>query len=597
MKLRLRVKYPEEYRSLLKLSIRIAGRFQKTLLILLFFVVLSTLGSLLLPLLHRAIIDDAIMGKDLPLLQLYLLYYLIFIVTISALNIWREYVYTSFSNRLFHQMRLVLFYKALTARYTLLEEVSDGDLLSIILEDSKAIRNFIIEVVMPYFTSIITSLIALYIMFAFSPKIALMSLLFIPAYFLFYSFCNKFVRSFAARLRETIGDIYTCTMEAIKGFASIKLNNSYAYEIHRFAGRSDEFSKGRTRLLMSNALMFQSTHFLLLFCSALIWLLGGGSVIAGTLSLGSLVAISEYFLRFVSPLNSMGNANAVYQTNLASMRKIKTLLDFPREDLAMEMQRTDVSGKLVGMLIAPTEEVGPREKLQSIDSLEFDHVFLTWGEGKESTLEDLTFGIRRGQKIGIIGRSGSGKTTLAKMAVGLTTPDRGSVRINGRDLSDWDLLSVRERISYVPQVPFVFSRSIKENIDCGNSASDDVILAMARQHFLADLIDSLDERIYAHVSGQSLSGGEMQKICLMRYILRDSDLYIFDESFSNIDRHASLSIVDALLKRTEMTVILITHDFSLLDRLDAVYLLADRKMSLLADKVSMAEYLQFFSDG
>lgn len=585
-----------EKRSILQLYFKVTMSFYPTILILFLFSLLSMGGSFILPLLHRSIIDRAIIGKDYNLLKQYLLYYLVVIVTVSFLNLFRELVYTNFSNRLFERIRLILFYKFLLTPFSVFACTNEGDVTSTIIEDAKVVRNFIVEVVIAGALDVSTCLVAFFMIHYLNSTIAYLSLLFIPTYMLFYRFCNDYIKKISVLLRENISHIYAAVLQAIKGFLTIKLHNAYEYEIENFSNQLMQFSRRRLSLLMSRAGMFQATNLLLLFCSTCIWFVGGRYCIEGALTIGTLIAINDYFLRFVSPLNRIGIASTKLHANIASMYKIKMLLDNPAEQLSFDPKTSQI-------LNSPFPDIGiadraPRSNKspEKIDHLAFESVSCAINGGKDVLFEDVSLSLKRGEKIGIIGRNGSGKTTLVKMAVGLVQPRQGNVLLNQINLTDWDLFSVRQKVSYVPQTPFIFSRSLKDNIAYCQRVSDESIIELAHKIHMEKLINAYDNSLYKNTSDMQLSGGEMQKICLMRYLVRKSDVYIFDETFSNIDKYSSTVIVDMLVRDKRHASIFITHDLELLSSLDHVYVIAGKSLKRVPDKSALMDFAADFSE-
>lgn len=541
-------------------------------------ILLSVAASLCMPLINRQIIDQAILGRDAGLLVRYIGVYLAMIVGISLANLVRVRITTSFNNRFFHASRLLLFHHILNAPLTGQAGFSDGDLMNILMEDVKAVRGVVSELIFPLLTETATALLALAAIHHLSPPAALFCLGFIPVYLLAAKLANRPMRRWSERLREHLGEFFSLAMDAIRGRTTVKCLGAHDYCQGRFAGVSREVSRGRMRLAMLGAFNHQATHFLVLAGSLVIWYMGGRMVIAEVFTLGTLVALTDYFMRFMSPLNSLAEANIAFRANQASLAKIAALLAIPPEsatpappDLAMYQ---NASRELIPGLGGLEGQAPPGP----IRSIELRSVRLAYDGGEGPVLEGLCWRLERGQKVALVGKSGQGKSSLARLLVGLARPDGGSILINGRDLAEHDLTALRRRVGYVAQTPFIFADLLLENLRLGFPASREEVLTLVRLLHLEAMVASREAGLDQAVDPESVSGGEAQKISLVRGLLRDCEVYVFDESFSNMDKAAAGRIMDSLLSLPGKTMVFITHDLGVLEKMDACYILENRRL-------------------
>jgi|GEM_PF-6622485 len=554
---------------------QLVRRFWGHIALLLLFISFSVTCSLLLPLLNRAIIDKAIVGRDLSLLNYYIIFYLIIIISISFANFFREYFYGIFTNRLFHETRLLLFSKFLRARLSVLHDFTEGDLLHIIMEDIKVFRNFITEILLACFTEIITLIITFYILHQLSPLIAWLSLGFFVFYFFSYRRFHQLIKERGERLRHSQAQVTGGILEAVRGLLTIKVYNAYAQEEDHLSRLSRELQGQRLVLLLLHAGLHQATHLLLLGGGVLIWYLGGKKTISGTLSLGTLVAVSEYFLRLMRPLTHLANAHALYRTDLASLRKVAALLSYPEEPVSPVPDPAEREG--LG------KDEPPKPRLGKIHSITFDRVSYTPPGSDQPLLREVSFTLMRGDKAALIGPSGAGKTTLVALLLGLVAPSGGRILLNQRELGEWDLTSLRESIAYTPQSPFIFSRPLKANLAYPTPVPEAELRRLVQTLSLEELVRAHGGQLEAPVSSHCLSGGEAQRLALGRTLLRPAEVYIFDESFSQVDKACADAILEEILSRPERTCLVITHDLTLLHRLEKVFLLEDGRIRLLQE--------------
>lgn len=225
-------------------------------------------------------------------------------------------------------------------------------------------------------------------------------------------------------------------------------------------------------------------------------------------------------------------------------------------------------------------DISGSEKIDSIDEIEFDNVSFTYPNTEKQVLSNISFKIRHGEKIGIVGRNGSGKTTIVKLLLRLYDPTQGRILINGKNIKDYDLNEYYELISSFMQEYINYSFSLKENVLTtqlsNNDCAENVIAACKRSdayEFVSTWKNGIDEYLTKSFdpSGQELSGGQWQKIALARFFFRNADLLIMDEPSSSIDISSEKKIIDNVFHcYPKSTLILISHRLSNLSDMDAI---------------------------
>ena len=323
------------------------------------------------------------------------------------------------------------------------------------------------------------------------------------------------------------------------------------YVVIRSFGREGEaesrLSAGLSRLLRSsvditrmNQSYWPLLGFLLSLSTVIIWWVGGGEVLAGTVKLGVLVAFVAYATQFYAPINNLGNVLPFVQQSLTSADRLRELFE------------------------APAAGAGGRARPDTRGDIEFDHV--TFGyDPLVPVLRDVTIRIRGGTRVAIVGRSGSGKSTLVKLLLGLYEPQRGSVRIGGVDLRDADRAYVMSRVAYVPQDVTLFHDTIGNNIafGAGRPVGPREIVEAARAAMIHGEIVQLP-LAYDSMAGERgayLSGGQRQRVGIARALIRDPDIVILDEATSNLDVESQALVYQAIANLTRgRTTIMITHN-------------------------------------
>ncbi|HVM07937.1 MAG TPA: ABC transporter ATP-binding protein [Acidimicrobiales bacterium] len=361
-------------------------------------------------------------------------------------------------------------------------------------------------------------------------------------------------------VRDRIADLLSHLQESLSGIRIINAYNRQRFNIVEHRNVADRYRSANNYTATVGAIYGPGAEVIGLFGQILILLIGGRMVLSGSLSLGELSAFVLSLNTFFAPIQQLVQLYDTFQKGQASLRKLGDLLT-----------------------TEPTVAESP-------DAIELPPVH------GEIRLEDVTFGysadrpvlrdvdlvIREGETFSLVGETGAGKSTIAKLVTRFHDPLSGRVLIDGYDLRDVTLTSLRSQLGIVPQEPFLFSGSIRDNIAFARpSATDDEVIAACRAVGIDDLIDRLPDGIHTacHERGVSLSSGERQLLALARAFLSQPRVLVLDEATSNLDLRSEAKIEHALDVLLEgRTAIIIAHRLATAMRADRIAVVHDGRI-------------------
>jgi len=333
----------------------------------------------------------------------------------------------------------------------------------------------------------------------------------------------------------------------------IKAYNRIDHEQQLFENESEDYRKKKLRLDMIESLFHPALNFLIGLSLLIVVWKGGEMVIEGVITVGNIAEFLIYVAYLTWPVAALGYTTNRFQRSLASWNRIEELMNEP-------IEIKDSEDKI-------DEEVEGH--------LEFRNVGFKYPGTDEMVLKDVSFEIKPGENIAIVGRTGSGKSTLVQLIPRLFDPVKGSVLLDGKNLKNWSLSRIRDTIGFVPQETFLFSDTIGDNIAFGvEGASEELIEEAAEKAQVKENILDFEKKFKTILGerGITLSGGQKQRTAIARALIKDPRILIFDDSLSAVDTKTE----DAILKhlRQELsgrTTIMISHRISTIKDADKIY--------------------------
>ena len=357
-----------------------------------------------------------------------------------------------------------------------------------------------------------------------------------------------------SQLYKAESDRQALVVETVTGIETIKSLSLEDDHKKKWMEKTSEVVTSQKKMAQLNGLLQESSGFLQKLMQLVIIWLGAQLVLAGDLTIGTLIAFNILSGRIAGPLvQSIGLASKYQETSL-SVRMLGTILNGRPEQLSSGGVTPPLNGEIV-----------------------FEDIEYAYDKSQPPLIKNLSFRIPPGATIGVVGKSGSGKSTIAKLLMGFDKPDSGYIRIDGYNLREFDLRYLRQRVASVFQQSTLFKGSIADNIAAGNTISDhSEAIEAARLTHAHEFIRTLPQRYDTMLeeNAANFSGGQKQRLSLARAVLRTADIVLLDEAMSAIDAHMEEEILQKLLDHwRNQTVINISHRMSTMPLMDYVLVL------------------------
>jgi ABC-type multidrug transport system fused ATPase/permease subunit len=421
--------------------------------------------------------------------------------------------------------------------------------------DAYAIENLVMSGIFPLATSI-TALVVMFGWLAYlNLTIALLSLTVVPFLFL----CLRYYTSTLSNREERVKELESKLLERLyETFGAIRLVKSFSreqHELNRYTESGEKTMQARIAITWQSSLFSVVVSTVTILGTALVVIVGGSFVMNGSLTVGQLLVVISYLGAVYGPLSSIAHTTGQLQGALAGARRVRAMF-------AMTPETEDEPGAINADAVK--------------GDVKFDHVSFTYPNGRE-VLHDIEFEAKPGQMIALVGLTGAGKTTLVSLIPRFYNPSIGRVVIDGVDVRNYRVLSLRERIAIVLQDPILFSGSIADNIRYGRlDATQPEIEAAAKAAHAHDFIARLPKGYDTAIAeaGGSLSGGERQRLSIARAILKNAPILILDEPTSSLDAISEEIVFNALRHLREgRTTIVIAHRLSTVRDADRILVL------------------------
>ena len=557
--------------TILKRLFRFLAPYWKTLLVSGALLLGVAALQLVPPLFQRAIVDGVIGERDLSRLTI-LVVALVGVYALQQLiDAGDLYLRHAVGQRFIFDLRVHLYAYLQRLSLSFFERTSTGELMSRVTNDVNALESFVTHGAALTVVDLLRLLGAAGVLFWLDWRLALAVLAPLPVIAIALRYFNSRIRPIYRQVRNRLGDINARLQDSLSGIRVIQAFGGEERELERFADESERYLQARVRGIRYWATFFPSMRFMASLGTVIVLGVGAPMVVRGQLTLGTLVAFLSYITSFYQPIHRLTEVDNVLQEAIAAGERIFELLDTTSDvtDHPAATELGDIRGHIA-----------------------FEHVSFRYGTGEE-VLQDVSFEIKPGAMVALVGPSEAGKTSIANLISRFYDPVRGRVVVDGTDLRDVTLASLRQHVAIVLQDTFLFNTSVRENLIFGRSdASDDELIAAAKAAHAHEFIETLPQGYETEIGerGVKLSGGQKQRLALARAILVNPRILILDEATSSVDAEAEYLIQQALESVLKgRTSLVIAHRLSTIRNADKIIALEDGRIDEVGSHQELME--------
>jgi len=566
-------------RDVLRRVVSLCRPYRAQLIGFLVTVVLAAIVGAIPPLILRALLDTAVPEKDRTTVFLLAGLAVGLAIASSALSLVQRWYSAKIGEGLIYDLRLSLFDHVQRLPLSFFTRTQTGALMSRLNNDVIGAQQAVTNTLGTVVSNVITLVVTLGFMLALEWKLTILTLLVLP---FFIIPARRIGKRLVVATRESMqlnASMNNTVVERfnVAGALVVKLFGNHDTERDNFAGRAGRVRDIGIATAMYSRVLFVALGFVTAVGTAIVYLVGGNLVISGVLSIGTIAAFIVYVGQIYQPLTQLTNARVDVMTAIVSFERVFEVLDF--EPLITEAPDATV-------LAAPRGRITfdhvwfrhPAPARSSIPSLE-EGVVVGDDDPSAWILRDVSFDVEPGELVALVGPSGAGKTTTALLVPRIHDVVEGRVLVDGHDVRDLTLDSLRGTVRMVMQDPYLFHETIRANLRFARpDASDADLVDACRRARIHDLIASLPEGYDTVVGerGYRLSGGEKQRLAIARMLLKDPAIVILDEATSHLDSESEVAIQRALADAlADRTALVIAHRLSTIVAADRILVLED----------------------
>lgn len=536
---------------------------KKYFVLVCFITVLQSVVSMCIPLTSRELLDNAFLNRNMQLFTTMVIVMLSCYFMVAVLNVLKDYLLAHIAESISLKLRTQLNSKISVMKYSYFDKHNLSEVLSKYNKEVDTVKENCGYMLVKTLSNVVTFILASAMIIILDWRIMVVSMALLFLYILNNRYWGKKVKALAEKSMECNEEAIGSLTENYRNVLITKLYSAYEYVNEKFHANYTKQYNTQMNLEVVYSVNINSGGLLIYLLADLIWLIGGFGIINGVLTIGTVTALINYQGMLISPMAFFSEFNNSYQGTVIALKRLYSVLCFEEENNEGTVIRSN-----------------------NIEKVDFHDVSFRYRKDVP-VLDNVNIQLRKGTIVGFIGGSGCGKSSLVKMLLRLYAPYKGTISIDGEKIQDISINSLRNRIAFVAQDSLFFRGSILENLKMGNVVDNTKLIEYSK---LLDLYDEIvclpkkwDTELNAGTS--NLSGGQKKRLDVLRALMKESDIIIFDESTASIDIERRKRLFEILDKiKQEKIIIFITHNIEECVYCDQIYAVKNRSVQQISYK-------------
>ena len=565
-----RLRYADEKLEMPKVTRAMLARilsyfipYRMRMLLVIGSIILTSILGLVPPILIKNIIDKALPQKDLKLLSIYIFISIGITIILGLLDVAQSYLSTLISKHIILNMKNQMYSHLQHMSLNFYSKALPGEITTRLTSDIDGIQDIFNTTVINTLSSCVVLVSTAIVLITMNWKLAIVGMIILPTFIIPTRKVGKVKWKIATHSQEKISELYQIIQEtlSISGAIITKIFTKEKDEYEKFKQTNEEVIGLQIRESLVGRWFRMTISTFLAMGPMLIYFYGGYLFVKGEISIGSIIAFVALLGRLYSPVSQLSNIHIDVTRSLALFQRIFEYFD----------QKQEIEDKL---------EATSLELI--LGRVDFEKVYFSYNS-RVQVLEDISFSVNPGTMVALVGSSGAGKTTITNLIPRLYEVIQGSIKIDGRDIREVTLESLRKQIGIVMQEPYLFNDTIEENLRYGKSnATQEELIKACKAAYIHDFIMTLpdDYKTVVGNRGIKLSGGEKQRVSIARVLLKNPRIIILDEATSSLDSVSEMYIQKAMVPLLKnRTSFVIAHRLSTILASDQIFVIENGKVA------------------
>ena len=496
---------------------------------------------------------------------------IIFVFFLKALGAFlQQYYVTYIGEDIVRQIRNKFLKYIMNFDMEYFKKTHSGELVSRIINDINRIQNAVSNYLAMMLRDILMSIFLLFVVIYQNPKLALFVFIILPLIAFPIEKIAKKLKNLSKKSQSQTAVLNQHLSEIFKNIETIKAYNAKNYEFERFKNQNLNYLKINMKTVRNSALLNPIVDVISAIVAAIVIIVGGREVINGEMSVGAFFSFMTALFMMVDPVRKVALTYSKLQDAIAANERLKEIFN-----------------------IKPKIKSG-NEKLDEIKTIEFKNVSLKYGD--KEALKNINYKTQKPKIVGLVGDSGGGKSSFVSLIERFYDVSSGEILINDKDIKEYDIKNLREKIAYIPQNIHIFNDTIAANIAYGKEIDEEKIKKALKQANLLEFVEKLPDGIYTILqeNGANLSGGQKQRIAIARALYNNPDVLILDEATSALDNKSEAVIMETINNLNDKLIFIVAHRLSTIENADEILVFKNGKIECIGDKKELLETCEEF---